>query len=135
MAPERIGTQHAVALGNPDTVRTATLMPMRMGITVTVFLISLQLIGACFTRHPPGSTERYTRWCNTLTPLQLYTQVRLIYTIAESGIVIPLRTCTGLHCVWTYHHHAYLVLFKRSVRQSWPILRGWKGMLLCWKFK
>lgn len=116
MAPERIGTQHAVALGNPDTVSTTTLMQMRMEITVTVFLISFQLIGACFTRHPPGSTERYTRWCNTLTPSQLYTQVHLIYIhCRKSGIVIPLHTCTGLHCVWTYHYPAYLVLFKRSV--------------------
>jgi len=91
MAPERIGTQHAVALGNPDTVSTTTLMQMRMEITVTVFLISFQLIGACFTRHPPGSTERYTRWCNTLTPSQLYTQA---FTAFGPTIILPTWFCS-----------------------------------------
>ena len=38
-------------------------------------LRDVQLIGSGFTRDPQSSTERYTRWCNTLTQSQLYTQV------------------------------------------------------------
>ncbi len=39
------------------------------------FFFLSQLVGSCFTRTPAGSTERYTRWCNTLSPTQLHTQV------------------------------------------------------------
>ena len=32
------------------------------------------LVGAGFVRKPAGSTEHYTRWCNSLTPAQLWLQ-------------------------------------------------------------
>jgi glycosyltransferase involved in cell wall biosynthesis len=51
MTSDRVEKQYTAAQDHPDAI-----------------------VGSCFTRMPKGSTERYTRWCNTLTPSQLYTQ-------------------------------------------------------------
>ena len=54
MAPDRIGTQLQLAL---EAARLNPKTPL--------------LIGAGFTRHPLGSTKRYTDWANALTPERL----------------------------------------------------------------
>jgi glycosyltransferase involved in cell wall biosynthesis len=51
MRSDRITEQYTVARAHPEAI-----------------------VGSCFSREPKKSTERYTRWCNSLTPSQLYTQ-------------------------------------------------------------
>lgn len=64
----RIEIQHAAALQNANT-----------------------LLGSCFTRLPPSSTERYTRWANTLTHSQLYTQA---FTAFGPTLIQPTWFCS-----------------------------------------
>ena len=76
MAPDRIAVQYtAAATSGPDVV--SAVHDSCHGSYSCVICIHhlLKLIGSCFTRDPPGSTERYTRWCNTLSQSQLHTQV------------------------------------------------------------
>lgn len=70
MVSSRISQQHAVARDHPDAVRVNSLSNVIMEERLI-----LQIVGSCFSRRPEYSTVRYTRWCNTLTPSQLYTQV------------------------------------------------------------
>lgn len=49
----------------------------RLYCAVYVLFFGLQLIGCRVERIPEGSTERYTRWINTLTQEQLITQVHV----------------------------------------------------------
>ncbi|XP_077979657.1 queuosine-tRNA galactosyltransferase-like [Glandiceps talaboti] len=44
------------------------------------------IIGCRFTRKPVASTQRYTRWCNSLTEEQLLTQV---YTSNGPTVIMP----------------------------------------------
>lgn len=48
------------------------------------------IIGSQFKREPPDSTERFTRWCNSLEPSQLYTQ---IYTSHGPTVAMPTWFC------------------------------------------
>uniref|UniRef100_A0AAQ4R3P8 UDP-GlcNAc:betaGal beta-1,3-N-acetylglucosaminyltransferase-like 1 n=1 Tax=Gasterosteus aculeatus aculeatus TaxID=481459 RepID=A0AAQ4R3P8_GASAC len=50
-----------------------------------------QLIGCKVRRAPEGSTERYTRWINTITQSQLITQV---YTSHGPTVVMPTWFCS-----------------------------------------
>ncbi|ELT91284.1 hypothetical protein CAPTEDRAFT_97415 [Capitella teleta] len=44
------------------------------------------IIGAQFSREPPGSTERYTNWANRLSPAQLHSQS---YTSHGPTVIMP----------------------------------------------
>ena len=80
MATDRVELQLRTAIDNPTD--TVSLFQKYVNATnhsyilaqISVYFLS-QLVGSCFTRTPAGSTERYTRWCNTLSPTQLHTQV------------------------------------------------------------
>uniref|UniRef100_A0A6B2LEU5 Glycosyltransferase 2-like domain-containing protein n=1 Tax=Arcella intermedia TaxID=1963864 RepID=A0A6B2LEU5_9EUKA len=51
MMPDRIAMQYEACKNNPNAI-----------------------IGSNFERFPPESTQRYSNWCNNITPEQLYTQ-------------------------------------------------------------
>ncbi|KAL3876188.1 hypothetical protein ACJMK2_034059 [Sinanodonta woodiana] len=63
MCNNRVAQQFAAAKSQPDSI-----------------------IGCKFHRMPEGSTERYTKWANTLSPDQLYTQV---YTSHGPTLIMP----------------------------------------------
>ncbi|XP_071813362.1 queuosine-tRNA galactosyltransferase-like [Apostichopus japonicus] len=67
MNPGRVESQLNAAKENPDAI-----------------------IGSQFRREPPDSTERFTRWCNTISPRQLYTQ---IYTSHGPTVAMPTWFC------------------------------------------
>lgn len=48
------------------------------------------IIGSKFHREPEGSTERFTKWANTLSQDQLYSQ---IYTSHEPTLIMPTWFC------------------------------------------
>ncbi|XP_049818551.1 UDP-GlcNAc:betaGal beta-1,3-N-acetylglucosaminyltransferase-like protein 1 [Aethina tumida] len=48
------------------------------------------LIGSRYTRHPNNSTERYTKWANSLSEFELHTQV---YTSFGPTIIMPTWFC------------------------------------------
>ena len=68
MSNERIGKQHAAALQHRDA-----------------------LIGSQFTRIPHDSTERFTKWANSLSREQLLTQ---IYTSHGPTVIMPTWFCS-----------------------------------------
>uniref|UniRef100_A0A8B9JSR3 UDP-GlcNAc:betaGal beta-1,3-N-acetylglucosaminyltransferase-like 1 n=1 Tax=Astyanax mexicanus TaxID=7994 RepID=A0A8B9JSR3_ASTMX len=49
------------------------------------------IVGCQVRRDPEGSTERYTRWINSLSPEQLYTQV---FTSHGPTVVMPTWFCS-----------------------------------------
>uniref|UniRef100_A0A8C6LSV6 UDP-GlcNAc:betaGal beta-1,3-N-acetylglucosaminyltransferase like 1 n=1 Tax=Nothobranchius furzeri TaxID=105023 RepID=A0A8C6LSV6_NOTFU len=55
------------------------------------FQDAVGLIGCRVQRQPEGSTERYTRWINSLTQDQLFTQV---YTSHGPTVVMPTWFCS-----------------------------------------
>lgn len=68
MKPQRVRLQHQTAVLNPTTI-----------------------VGCKVCRVPEGSTERYTRWINSLTPDQLLTQV---YTSHGPTVIMPTWFCS-----------------------------------------
>ncbi|XP_051993564.1 UDP-GlcNAc:betaGal beta-1,3-N-acetylglucosaminyltransferase-like protein 1 isoform X3 [Xyrauchen texanus] len=68
MMPQRVRLQHEAATLNPTAI-----------------------VGCKVCRIPEGSTERYTRWINSLTPEQLLTQV---YTSHGPTVVMPTWFCS-----------------------------------------
>ena len=70
MRSDRITEQYTVARAHPEAVGVS-LRVNEIDKACPIF----QIVGSCFSREPKKSTERYTRWCNSLTPSQLYTQV------------------------------------------------------------
>lgn len=68
MDPERVEAQLRVAVQHSDAI-----------------------IGSQFRREPVDSTERFTRWCNTLSPAQLYTQT---YTSHGPTVAMPTWFCS-----------------------------------------
>lgn len=48
------------------------------------------IVGSMFHRDPEGSTERFTKWANTLTQDQLYSQ---IYTSHGPTLIMPTWFC------------------------------------------
>ena len=70
MVPDRIMQQYAACQEHSDAVRA-----FHVNYYFIVKTCIFQIVGCQFSRIPAGSTERYTRWCNTLTESQLYTQV------------------------------------------------------------
>ncbi|XP_055013903.1 UDP-GlcNAc:betaGal beta-1,3-N-acetylglucosaminyltransferase-like protein 1 isoform X1 [Boleophthalmus pectinirostris] len=70
MKPQRVRLQHEAALLHPNS-----------------------LIGCSVERIPEGSTERYTRWINTLTQEQLSTQV---LTSHGPTVIMPTWFCSRL---------------------------------------
>ncbi|XP_060755220.1 UDP-GlcNAc:betaGal beta-1,3-N-acetylglucosaminyltransferase-like protein 1 isoform X4 [Neoarius graeffei] len=68
MMPQRVRLQYEAAVLNPNTI-----------------------VGCQVRRIPEGSTERYTRWINTLSPEQLLTQV---YTSHGPTVVMPTWFCS-----------------------------------------
>ncbi len=98
MAPERVAMQHAAAVSNPDAVSVNTSLTdcqlTSVCVCVCVCLcvyacvcvrvcvcvcVRVQLVASRFSRLPDGSTERHTRWDNSLSQSQLYTQVHNLY--------------------------------------------------------
>lgn len=71
MRPQRVRLQHEAAVLNPTAI-----------------------VGCKVCRVPEGSTERYTRWINSLTPDQLITQV---YTSHGPTVIMPTWFCS---CDW-----------------------------------
>ncbi|XP_026691415.2 queuosine-tRNA galactosyltransferase isoform X2 [Ciona intestinalis] len=59
-------------------------------LTAALSLPPLTLIGSQVIREPEGATVRYTRWINTISSSQLYTQ---IYTSHGPTIVMPTWFC------------------------------------------
>ncbi|XP_072567898.1 queuosine-tRNA galactosyltransferase isoform X1 [Paramormyrops kingsleyae] len=68
MMPERVRLQCEAAVRNPSSI-----------------------IGCQIRREPEGSTERYTRWINSLSPEQLLTQM---YTSHGPTVIMPTWFCT-----------------------------------------
>ncbi|XP_066517563.1 queuosine-tRNA galactosyltransferase [Hoplias malabaricus] len=68
MMPQRIRLQYEAAVLNPTAI-----------------------VGCQVRRDPEGSTERYTRWINSLSPEQLYTQV---YTSHGPTVIMPTWFCS-----------------------------------------
>ncbi|XP_053333300.1 UDP-GlcNAc:betaGal beta-1,3-N-acetylglucosaminyltransferase-like protein 1 isoform X3 [Clarias gariepinus] len=68
MMSQRVRLQYEAAVLNPSTI-----------------------VGCRVRRIPEGSTERYTRWINTLSPEQLLTQV---YTSHGPTVVMPTWFCS-----------------------------------------
>lgn len=85
MHPERIKKQFEAARHHPNT-----------------------LIGSGFVRQPEDSTERYTRWCNTLSHEQLYTQVKTLHI--ETRLAHCILPFLGVHSIWPYHNPTNMVL-------------------------
>ncbi|XP_069510645.1 queuosine-tRNA galactosyltransferase [Ambystoma mexicanum] len=68
MMPQRVRLQHEAALRHSESI-----------------------IGCQIKREPASSTERYTRWINSLTPEQLLTQV---YTSHGPTVIMPTWYCS-----------------------------------------
>ncbi|XP_051889265.1 UDP-GlcNAc:betaGal beta-1,3-N-acetylglucosaminyltransferase-like protein 1 isoform X2 [Pristis pectinata] len=68
MMPQRVRLQYDAALGHPHCI-----------------------IGCQVKREPEGSTERYTRWINSLTQEQLVTQV---FTSHGPTVIMPTWFCS-----------------------------------------
>ncbi|XP_018603489.1 queuosine-tRNA galactosyltransferase isoform X2 [Scleropages formosus] len=68
MMPQRVRLQYEAAVRNPTSI-----------------------IGCRVRREPEGSTERYTRWINSLSPEQLLTQV---YTSHGPTVIMPTWLCS-----------------------------------------
>ncbi|KAB5523723.1 hypothetical protein PHYPO_G00155770 [Pangasianodon hypophthalmus] len=104
MMPQRVRLQYEAAVLNPDTI-----------------------VGCQVRRIPEGSTERYTRWINTLSPEQLLTQV---YTSHGPTVVMPTWFCSR-H--WFQKVGAFdeggkgvpedLLWFYQSLRQGGGVIR------------
>ncbi|TSK18103.1 Meteorin-like protein [Bagarius yarrelli] len=74
MLPQRVRLQYEAAVLNPNTI-----------------------IGCQVKRIPEGSTQRYTRWINTLSPEQLLTQDGVtfqVYTSHGPTVVMPTWFCS-----------------------------------------
>ncbi|XP_077936566.1 queuosine-tRNA galactosyltransferase isoform X2 [Gasterosteus aculeatus] len=68
------------------------MLPQRVRLQYeATFLHPNSLIGCKVRRAPEGSTERYTRWINTITQSQLITQV---YTSHGPTVVMPTWFCS-----------------------------------------
>uniref|UniRef100_A0A673KT75 UDP-GlcNAc:betaGal beta-1,3-N-acetylglucosaminyltransferase-like protein 1 n=1 Tax=Sinocyclocheilus rhinocerous TaxID=307959 RepID=A0A673KT75_9TELE len=68
MRPQRVRLQYAAAAANPTAI-----------------------VGCKVCRVPEGSTEHYTRWINSLSPVQLLTQV---YTSHGPTVIMPAWFCS-----------------------------------------
>jgi len=90
------------------------------------------LVGSQFVRDPPGSTERYTQWCNSLTSEELWTR-----RFCECTVIMPTWFChreaftrvggfsergrgTPEDLIFFYHH---LDLGGRLLKVDTPLLR------------
>ncbi|XP_067354423.1 queuosine-tRNA galactosyltransferase isoform X1 [Channa argus] len=68
------------------------MLPQRVRLQYVASLLHLNcLIGCRIQRLPEGSTERYTRWINTISQDQLITQV---YTSHGPTVVMPTWFCS-----------------------------------------
>lgn len=67
MSPDRVSKQHQAARSEQNSI-----------------------IGSKFHREPEGSTERFTKWANTLSQDQLYSQ---IYTSHGPTLIMPTWFC------------------------------------------
>ncbi|XP_067115483.1 queuosine-tRNA galactosyltransferase isoform X2 [Osmerus mordax] len=104
MMPQRIRLQYEASLLHPNT-----------------------LIGCCVRRDPEGSTERYTRWINSLTQAQLNTQV---YTSHGPTVVMPTWFCSRewFETVGTFDEGGKgvpedLLFFYQSLRRGGGVAR------------
>ncbi len=110
---------------------------------ITVFLqrwlrfsaFALQIVGCKFTRDPEGSTERYTKWANSLSQEQLATQVRAFLHLMwfwnfwsrfyrRPQHVSP---STGIHLSRTNSDYAHMVLQSVGGRKCRRIRRKRQG--------
>ncbi|KAF4075473.1 hypothetical protein AMELA_G00234840 [Ameiurus melas] len=104
MLPQRVRLQYEAAVLNPDTI-----------------------VGCQVRRIPEGSTERYTRWINTLSPEQLLTQV---YTSHGPTVVMPTWFCSRrwFHKVGPFDEGGKgvpedLLWFYQSLRRGGGVIR------------
>uniref|UniRef100_W5N9B8 UDP-GlcNAc:betaGal beta-1,3-N-acetylglucosaminyltransferase-like 1 n=1 Tax=Lepisosteus oculatus TaxID=7918 RepID=W5N9B8_LEPOC len=104
MMPQRVRLQHQATLDHPNCI-----------------------VGCRVKRQPDGSTERYTRWINSLTPEQLLTQA---YTSHGPTVIMPTWFCTRS---WFEHVGKFdeggkgvpedLLFFYASLRKGGGLLR------------
>uniref|UniRef100_A0A3B3RS21 UDP-GlcNAc:betaGal beta-1,3-N-acetylglucosaminyltransferase-like 1 n=1 Tax=Paramormyrops kingsleyae TaxID=1676925 RepID=A0A3B3RS21_9TELE len=98
MMPERVRLQCEAAVRNPSSI-----------------------IGCQIRREPEGSTERYTRWINSLSPEQLLTQVGS--TSPHFRLLVQHRTVSL--CLFLLHSGVPedLLFFYQSLRQGGGVCR------------
>ncbi|KAJ8371799.1 hypothetical protein AAFF_G00299770 [Aldrovandia affinis] len=99
------------------------MMPRRVRLQFEASLPNPACIVGCqVRREPEGSTERYTRWINSLSPEQLRTQV---YTSHGPTVIMPTWFCarSWFQQVGTFHEGGKgvpedLLFFYQSLRQG-----------------
>ncbi|XP_026883407.2 UDP-GlcNAc:betaGal beta-1,3-N-acetylglucosaminyltransferase-like protein 1 isoform X2 [Electrophorus electricus] len=104
MMPQRVRLQYEIAVHNPTAI-----------------------VGCQVRRVPEGSTERYTRWINSLSPEKLLTQV---YTSHGPTVVMPTWFCSRdwFHKVGPFDEGGKgvaedLLLFYSSLRLGGGVVR------------
>lgn len=104
MKPQRVRLQHEAAAANPTAI-----------------------VGCKVCRVPEGSTERYTRWINSLSAEQLLTQV---YTSHGPTVIMPSWFCSRswFEKVGQFHEGGKgvpedLLFFYQSLRLGGLVLR------------
>ncbi|KAG7270767.1 hypothetical protein CRUP_019407 [Coryphaenoides rupestris] len=111
------------------------MLPQRISLQYQAALLWPQaLIGCGVRRVPEGSTERYTRWINSLTQWQLATQV---YTSHGPTVVMPTWFCSrDWFCkVGSFDEGGKgvpedLLFFYQSLRQGGGVARVEQCMLV-----
>ncbi|KAM6972497.1 queuosine-tRNA galactosyltransferase [Aplochiton taeniatus] len=104
------------------------MLPQRVRLQYEASLLHpTSLIGCCVRRDPEGSTERYTRWINSITKDQLVTQV---YTSHGPTVVMPTWFCSRdwFQRVGTFDEGGKgvpedLLFFYQSLRQGGGVAR------------
>ncbi|XP_068178122.1 queuosine-tRNA galactosyltransferase isoform X2 [Antennarius striatus] len=111
MMPERVRLQYEASVCHPNS-----------------------LIGCKVERVPKGSTERYTRWINTITQDQLFTQV---YTSHGPTVIMPTWFCSrswflrlGLFDEGGKGIPEDLLFFYQIIREGWGMARVDKCLLV-----
>ncbi|KAL2076752.1 hypothetical protein ACEWY4_027648 [Coilia grayii] len=111
MMPERVRLQYETSVLNPNSI-----------------------VGCQVRRVPEGSTERYTRWINSLSQEQLLTQ---IFTSHGPTVIMPTWFCSRdwFLQIGPFHEGGKgvpedLLVFYESVRQGGRVLRVDECLLL-----
>ncbi|XP_057700408.1 queuosine-tRNA galactosyltransferase isoform X1 [Corythoichthys intestinalis] len=104
------------------------MLPQRVRLQFEASVLhSSSLIGCRVRRDPEGSTERYTRWINTITQDQLLTQV---YTSHGPTVIMPTWFCSRdwFLTVGCFNEEGKgvpedLIFFYQSLRQGGLVTR------------
>ncbi|XP_051940976.1 UDP-GlcNAc:betaGal beta-1,3-N-acetylglucosaminyltransferase-like protein 1 isoform X3 [Hippocampus zosterae] len=104
------------------------MLPQRVRLQYEASVLhSSSLIGCKVRRLPEGSTQRYTRWINTITQDQLLTQV---YTSHGPTVIMPTWFCSRdwFSTVGWFSEESKgvpedLIFFYQSLRQGGLVIR------------